>query len=231
MDEGTAKIIFYTKSQRASLSKDSPIEEQTVFVPSDQLDAQLELVEEVKKVRRQCDQIPQVESFVAYEPNPFGEAIDWAYRCYDVTLPSQQDGFLFQRSIYLFNVLVALEWHPDEEYMARLESAFRRASDLLFEITDGWMAFGQVVFGGPELMDCADVQIMASNRLFSRSWVGAMHADKRYPNDEKYMPIRIGRGLWKHNRRASVSWEEPEGYRTLIHEWGHYALTLTDEYL
>jgi hypothetical protein len=186
---------------------------------------------EAKKVKRQRDQIPQVESFVAREPNPFGAAIDWAFRCYDVTLPSAPDGQVFQSSIYLFNVLVALEWHPDEEYMAQLESAFHRASDLLFDITDGWMAFGQVVFGGPELMDCADIQIMASNRLLSRAWVGAMHPFPECPNDEKYMPIRAGRGLWNENRRGIIPWEEPEGYRTLIHEWGHYALTLTDEYL
>jgi hypothetical protein len=93
------------------------------------------------------------------------------------------------------------------------------------------MAFGQVVFGGPELMDSADIQIMASNRLLSRAWVGAMHPFPEYPNDEKYMPIRAGRGLWNENRRGIIPWEEPEGYRTLIHELGHYALTLTDEYL
>ena len=72
---------------------------------------------------------------------------------------------------------------------------------------------------------------MASNRLLSRAWVGAMHPFPECPNDDKYIPIRAGRGLWNENRRGIIPWEEPEGYRTLIHEWGHYALTLTDEYL
>lgn len=237
MDGATHSLIFNStlEKQVAAASTDTP---EAIYIPPDDPVVQLDLAAdaagapaEVKKVKRQRDHIPQVDSFVAPEPNPFGTAIDWAYRCYDVNLPSARDGQMFQSSIYLFNVLVALEWHPDEEYMAQLESAFHRASDLLFDITDGWMAFGQVVFGGPELMDCADVQIMASNRLLSRAWVGGMHTFPEHPNDEKYMPIRIGRGLWNDNRRGIIPWEEPEGYRTLIHEWGHYALTLTDEYL
>jgi hypothetical protein len=237
MDEATHRLIFNStlEKQVAATSAGTP---QAIYIPSDDPIVYLDLAKdatgaplETKKVKRQRDQIPPVKSFVAREPNPFGEAIDWAFRCYDVTLPDGQEGKVFQDSIYLFNVLVALEWHPDEEYMAQLESAFHRASDLLFDITDGWMAFGQVVFGGSELMDCADIQIMASNRLLSRAWVGAMHPFPEYPNDEKYMPIRAGRGLWNENRRGIIPWEETESYRTLIHEWGHYALTLTDEYL
>jgi hypothetical protein len=237
MDGATQSLVFNStlEKQVAATSEGTP---QAIYIPPDDPVVQLDLATdapgapgETKKVKRQREKIPQAESFVAREPNPFGAALDWAFRCYDVTLPAAQTGQVFQSSIYLFNVLVALEWHPDEEYMAQLESAFHRASDLLFDITDGWMAFGQVVFGGPELMECADIQIMASNRLLSRAWVGAMHPFPECPNDEKYMPIRAGRGLWNENRRGIIPWEEPEGYRTLIHEWGHYALTLTDEYL
>src|SRR5262249_55091972 len=125
----------------------------------------------------------------------------------------------------LFNVLVALEWNPDQAYMRQLEWAFRRASDFLYDATDGTMAFGQVVFGGPELMDAADIQIMASNRLLARSWVSGLHIPR------KYMPIRVGRGVWHKNNLASIPWDEPEAYRTLVHEWGHYALELRDAYL
>lgn len=137
----------------------------------------------------------------------------------------------FRKHLYLFNVLVALEWYPDERTLKRLRVAFRRASDFLFDITDGWMAFGQVVFGGPELMASADIQILASNRVLPRSWVGGLHKHDEYKNDEKYQPIRIGRGLWSDISRKTFTWDEPEGYRVIIHEWGHYALELTDEYL
>lgn len=180
---------------------------------------------EQKKVPRQLAAIPIGLPDEPEQPDPFGPAIDWAFRRYEVSLEAPAGEQAFQSSIYLFNLIVALEWRPDEEYMRMLRSAFTRASDLLFDVTEGWMAFGQVVFGGPELMNCADIQIMASSRLLSRAWVAALHVD------HKYMPIRIGRGLWNDNRRGTIAWEEPEGYRTLVHEWCHYALGLTDEYL
>ncbi len=143
MDGATQSLIFNSSPEKpvAATSEGTP---QAIYIPPDDPVVQLDLAAdapgapaEAKKVKRQRDQIPQVESFVAREPNPFGAAIDWAFRCYDVSLPSARDGQVFQSSLYLFNVLVALEWHPDEEYMAQLESAFHRASDLLFDITDG----------------------------------------------------------------------------------------------
>jgi hypothetical protein len=228
MDDAPHRLIFNARQpERVGLSHDdtAPTAEQAISIPSRDPVVALALVDEVKKVPRQLAAIPQDQPDTPELPDPFGPAIDWAFRCYDVSVDAPADGQVFQSSLYLFNLIVALEWHPDEEYMQMLQSAFTRASDLLFDITDGWMAFGQVVFGGPELMDCADIQIMASSRLLSRAWVSALH------EDAKYMPIRVGRGLWNDNRRGVIAWEEPEGYRTIVHEWGHYALCLTDEYL
>src|SRR5262249_3809194 len=112
------------------------------------------------------------------ENDPFGPALDWASRCYKVVNPS--DGKVLRDHLYLFNVLVAFEWQPGSEELEQLRRAFRRASDFLFDVTDGWMAFGQVVFGGSELMSAADIQIMASNRILSRSWVGGMLTHEEY---------------------------------------------------
>lgn len=128
-------------------------------------------------------------------------------------------------ALYRFYVIVALEWTPNASEQQQLVEAFKRASAFLYDVTDGYMAFGWVLFGGMELMEYADIQLMASNRLNPRSWVNGLND----PN--KYMPIRAGRGVWNKDQRASISWVEPEGYRTLIHEWAHYALALRDEYL
>ncbi len=162
----------------------------------------------------------------------FSGELDWAYRCYSVKagpnseVPVDPAGRrLFQSHLYLFNVIVACEWQPSELELATLERAVRRAADFLYDVTDGWMTFGQVVFGGPELLDCADIQLFASNRLLPRSWVGGLHEPL------KYMPIRVGRGLWQKNRGVSLPWDEPEGYRVLVHEWAHYALELLDDYI
>ncbi|MFN8568626.1 MAG: hypothetical protein U0Z44_14185 [Kouleothrix sp.] len=180
------------------------------------------------RVPKQCKPLGRLE----LEPvpgDPFGPALDWAYRCYQVLSPA--GGAPFRSHLYLFNVLVALEWEPSAAEFEQLQIGFRRASDFLFDATDGWMAFGQVVFGGPELMDGADIQIMASNRLLPRSWVGSLHPHAEYHADQKYTPIRVGRGIWHDVRQRAIGWDEPEAYRLLIHEWGHYALKLTDEYL
>jgi hypothetical protein len=186
----------------------------------------------------------------------FGTSLDWKYRTYtiqalssnnrnellDLAPPTEIDRAALDKlsqaesldnartnvsndRILLFNVIVALEWLPDQGYLRQLQWAFRRASDLLYDVTDGYMAFGQVVFGDYSLMDCADFQIKASNRILPRSWVGGLI------DHNKYQPIRMGRGVWHERNQVSIAWEEPEGYRTIIHEWGHYALFLLDQYI
>lgn len=143
-----------------------------------------------------------------------------------ITLGSASFSDLFpQRRLCLFNLIVALEWQPSRRYRDQLSSAFERASEFLYDVSDGFFALHRVLIGGPELMSCADVQIMASNRLSPRSWVSGMHV----PN--KYTPIRVGRGLWTKTNRFAIPWDEPESYRTLVHELAHYALELKDEYL
>ncbi|MEO7909111.1 MAG: hypothetical protein ABIV47_05620 [Roseiflexaceae bacterium] len=230
MQETPERLIFNANRENAALPKGRP----AVMVASD--DPVVELVLDTggthgavaSKVERQARKLHHMTND-AQSDAPFGASLDWAHRCYKVARP-KNDG-VFRDYLYLFNVLVALEWQPDQAYLEQLKTAFRRASDFLFDVTDGWMAFGQVVLGGPELMDSADIQIMASTRLLPRSWVGAMHAHAEYQHDEKYMPIRLGRGLWNDNRRGIIPWDEPEAYRIIIHEWGHHALKLTDEYL
>jgi hypothetical protein len=132
---------------------------------------------------------------------------------------------LFGRFLFLFNVFVALEWRPSRETLARIATGATAASNFLYEATDGQMAVGQVTIGGPEFMQAADIQIMASTRFLPRSWMNGLN------NEIKFSPIRLGRGLWSKNRSAVIFWDAPEGYRTIIHEWGHYALNLLDEYV
>jgi len=130
-----------------------------------------------------------------------------------------------QRSLYLFNVIVALEWRPSSRTLRRLIAAFQHASNLLYDATDGQMAFGQVVFGGQSMFHCADVQICASNRYYPRSWVdGLLDA-------QKYTPIRLGRGWWRKDLEHLFFWSDSQAVPVIVHEWCHYALGLKDEYL
>lgn len=132
---------------------------------------------------------------------------------------------LFQDKVFLFNLIIGLEWRPSRATLQDIRLAAQRASAFLYDATDGYMAIGQVIIGGPELLDAADIQVLASNRLHPRAWNEALH------NKDKYQPIRVGRGLWQKNRDLLFPWSSPEGYRTLIHEWGHYAFGMVDRYL
>ncbi len=143
-----------------------------------------------------------------------------------VTLLQRGSGrSLFRAQIYLFHVLVAIEWQPSEQTLHQIAAGFRAAADFLFDATDGQMTFGQVTIGGADLMPIADFQILASTRLHPRSWVDGFNTA------HKYTPIRVGRGLWNKQQRSIIGWEHADAYHTLIHEWSHYALNLVDEYL
>ena len=225
MSIAPTRLVFNVETGGAATSGGQA---DTAYLPPAEPRVELLAQAVANKLPRQANRLAAMQLDPA-SPNLFGDSLDWAYRCYQVVEPG--DGKLFRSHLYLFNVVVALEWSPSSVELSQLRVAFRRASDFLFDVTDGWMAFGQVIFGGPELMDCADIQIMASTRILPRSWVGAMHDHLQYPDDQKYTPIRLGRGLWSDNLRGVIGWEEPEAYRILIHEWCHYALMLTDEYL
>ncbi len=142
----------------------------------------------------------------------------------DSTKPDSYNLARSEPIIYLFNVIVALEWVPDAQDQQQLAWAFKRASDFLYDVSDGSLAFGQVVFvTDKKLAPYADIVIAASNRFQGRSWVGSIH------ERAKRMPLRLGRGAWR--RGLHIPWDEPEGYRVIVHEWGHYALHLRDAYL
>lgn len=125
----------------------------------------------------------------------------------------------------LFNLIVAFEWNPGYHELEQLRMACDEAANLLFDATDGFMTFNQVIVGGPELLQCADIQIFASNRLFPRAWVNGLHIE------EKYQPIRIGRGYWRKQERRADPWHKNLGAAVLVHEWMHYALGLKDHYV
>lgn len=185
-----------------------------------------------QRVGRQLENIikarPTVNTFAQATDRAIdSEALGQAFRKFDRKDKGQDQ----ERRVCLFNLIVALEWQPSPAYIQTLKEAFTQASGLLFDVTDGFMAIGNVTIGGSELMDCADIQIFASNRLSPRSSVDGMN------NPEKYQPIRLGRSLWhKVNRknpseRATFPWSHPKGYATIVHELGHYALGLKDQYL
>lgn len=184
---------------------------------------------------------PLVALFRASEQTTLRAGHDgWAYRTYVTNLsidPSgvpqpQTVGALGRQLLTLrkgnplivFNIVASVEWDADTQYLNMLSAAFRNASDYLYDVTDGQMAFGQVaIYDNAQLWSHADFQFSTKNTVRPYSFIGGVTS-----NDTAHT-IRLGR-FWNGNSGDQGGWDQPNGYRTLVHEFGHYALYLQDEY-
>lgn len=175
------------------------------------------------------------------QPSPRQAHDGWAYRIYTTSLGVQNDGGLLtstvarspgateltvtrENTLVLFNLVVSIEWGADGAYVEQIQRAARAASDFLYDFSDGQMAFGNVSIytAGANWMD-ADIQIATNNVVRPHAFVGGI------VSTDKAHVIRIGRG-WDGRSGNVGSWDAPDGYRTLAHEFGHYGLFLYDEY-
>lgn len=169
------------------------------------------------------------------------ERVNWAYRTYltnlEITPPagqvvpytvSQPGGQVISlqpdNALVLFNLLVSIEWDADVAYTEQISRAVRSASAYLYDLTDGQMAFGRVtIYDNAEYWSEADLQISTKNMVRPHAYIGGI------TSDDKSHVIRVGR-FWDGKSGNQGSWDQSDGYRTLAHEFGHYALDLYDEY-
>ncbi|MEM7129177.1 MAG: VCBS repeat-containing protein [Chloroflexota bacterium] len=155
----------------------------------------------------------------------------WAYRTLLKTstiesTPTGEQLLTTQKEepLILFNLVVSIEWNANTAYMEEIKQAFEQASKYLFDVTDGQMAIQHVsIFDNAEQWPYADIRIFAKNRFRPHAYVGGILSQ------DTTRAIHLGR-QW--DRRGGVGgWDQPDGYRTIIHEFGHYGLHLYDEYL
>ncbi|MEZ4867531.1 MAG: sialidase family protein [Caldilineaceae bacterium] len=174
-----------------------------------------------------------------YHTSPDPSERQWAYRVYltnwtttetptvnQVTDPHQEQLLQVNPTapLILFNLVVSLEWRATPAYLATIQSAMHHASNYLYDLTDGQMAFGHVaIYDGGQAWANADIQIAAKNNVRPYSYIGGIRATDRTPM------MRLGRH-WDGQSGAVGEWDAVNGYRTLVHEFGHYALNLYDEY-
>ncbi len=159
----------------------------------------------------------------------------------------------------VFPLTVSLEWQPgdddrlpddlalarcapavvEEQYLGDLKAGLRRAAAYLYAYSEGQMSLGKVtVFTGGESWDKADIRILANSAYRPTSFVGGIVGAPTgnisattgltrtvfYPGS-----ILLGRA-WDGRGARCGAWSQPAGWRTIGHEWGHYALFLYDEY-
>jgi hypothetical protein len=143
--------------------------------------------------------------------------------------------------LVLFDLAVALEWEPaDDRYIDNLRAGLLAASANLYDVTEGQMAVGPLdIHTGGNGWDGADLLVRTANDYRPAASVGGIVAQTTTyttPTGVQtvYAPgmIVVGRHWdgFDANDPIGGAWTQPPAYRTLIHEWLHYALFLYDEY-
>ena len=140
--------------------------------------------------------------------------------------------------LMLLDLEVALEWDArrDTQFLSQLDRELRRASDLLFDWSDGQVALGAItVYHDRARWDDAHIRIYASNRLRPNAvkggLVGAERADPSPAVAETYLPGQVRMGsVWNRFGEATSALSD-DWARAFAHEIGHFALFLDDNYL
>lgn len=148
--------------------------------------------------------------------------------------------------LMLFHVVVSVAWQPEpgSDYIDNLIKGLRLGSGFLFDATEGRMAFGEIrVETNGRSWDEADIRIKAANDFRPAAYVGGIvpeytvYHSKTNPEvgDIVYAPgaVFLGRN-WTRNGAYDApaeGWAHDDSYKTIVHEWAHYALFLYDEYL
>ncbi len=139
-------------------------------------------------------------------------------------------------TVIAYNVVVSIEWDALLSYIRSLEEVFRRGSNYFYDVADGQIRIDTVmIYDNGDHWDSADIQINTSNSVWpSVSDVDGIHRGPGFFGTPVNMP-RKSYGDPDKARNKSYD-EDPldlkkgAQYSTILHEWGHYALSFKDEY-
>ena len=146
--------------------------------------------------------------------------------------------------LILFDLDVSFEWDPrsDINFMAELQNSFERASELLYDVSNGQMLLRQVnFFYNKAYWGQADIVVFANNGLRPSAAIGGtanrpVSETVRTESGTKivsdaYLPGQIRMGtVWDPFGENTADLGE-EWARALAHELSHYLLFLPDNYL
>jgi len=132
--------------------------------------------------------------------------------------------------IYKYNLVVSTnetDWSIDNEYYGKLEEGIKKASQLLYNSTDGQAMLNKVaIYDNRENIFCADVVL--------HNYLEREYCDEVDGIDHKFEGFLVSPSKLHMGRTQSWYNQEPnhkDWYSTFIHEFGHYAFGLYDEYL
>ena len=172
----------------------------------------------------------------------------------DLQIPTDTTGTV--HPLLVFDLIVATEWDATDDitFLTALEESFKRASELLFDVTNGQVAIGRVdVVPSRALWRKADIQIYATNDMRPSAAIGGF---TNHPLSETVLisPVlaaltqfpltgttRIEPNAYTRGQvRMGVTWDPfgentsdlgEQWWRALAHELGHYLLFLPDNYV
>ncbi len=161
--------------------------------------------------------------------------------------------------LFLFDLALSLEWDArnDGAFLADLEQAIKRSSEVFFDVTNGQMALGRVtVYQGRGNWLSSDVVMYGNNSIRPRASMGGVV--KKRANDsgtttkvipganpptstrtitttrvftDAFLPGQIRMGpLWDPFGESRAELQQ-DWWRAFAHEFGHYLLYLPDNYL
>lgn len=176
---------------------------------------------------------------VYHSSSPPGARVLFAASC---GVPSCDIPIRAEYPLILLRMAAALEWRPARASAAvdDLREGLRRASAYLNDLTDGQMALGWVdIRAGGANWEGADLRFLADNDYRPAAYVGGSVAARTpYTTTTGFKTVfapaavflgRLWDGLGAWDAVAG-RWSQPNAYRTIAHEIGHYELRLYDEY-
>jgi len=143
--------------------------------------------------------------------------------------------------LVVYDLDISLEWdaRSDPEFLANFDNAIKRASGVLFDLTNGQAMLGNVrLFQNRENWVFSDVVVYASNSIHPRASMGGVVLDAVDDIDKDgnviksaYLPGQIHMGPFWDPFGQSQQELQQDWWRAFAHELGHYLLFLPDNYL
>jgi hypothetical protein len=161
---------------------------------------------------------------------------------FDAISGNPEQELILDHTTVMYNLVVAVEWEADREYLDSLINGLRYVSNYLYDVTDGQLALGKVAIYDDSLWHgSADVQVCASNYLgeITGGAVAACCFDIIYPRISYTSRLDGDRNrtydLYPYSWTIDqVSYNGQTYYyapiRVLAHEFGHYAMNLLEEW-
>ncbi|MCB9137552.1 MAG: VCBS repeat-containing protein [Caldilineaceae bacterium] len=148
--------------------------------------------------------------------------------------------------LLVFNLTLATEWDASEDalFMLGLEEGVRRASELLYDVTNGQALLGRIdVLPGRALWKRADILLYATNEMRPSASLGGLvnrpisetvkiagsTGTRVEPDAYVRGQVRMGPGWDPFGEDAGDLGEQ--WWRALAHELGHYLFFLPDNYI